>query len=205
MVLADFQVNGLFPSVVGGTGASAKYFPRNMAYNAGATWVASPLTPSSTSPVGALWVPGDNKLNGQQFNVRATGNFTAGSSASSETVTIQLFAVTGTQASPTYTAMGSTGAFAPPVDGVAHSFALNFSLYGDTGSGIVGGQYVAEVDGLKQNSTPGNATALTGINFGSGNTALYQGAPFGLVVGVTFSISNAANTASLYQLQVTAE
>lgn len=206
-VIADFQVNGLFPSVVGGTGTLVKYFPRNVAFNAGATWVASPATPSATSPLGALWVPGDNKLNAQQFNVRASGTFIAGASAGSETVTVKLYAVTGTLAAPVYTALASTTAFAPTVDGVQHSFAIAALLEGDTLSGVVGGIQTVLVDGALNNSTPKNSdNTISGINFGVGNTALSLfGAPFGLVVGVTFSVSNAANSANLNQFQVIAD
>ena len=43
-VFADFQVNGLFPSTVGGLGATVKYFPRILGSSIGAT----PATPSSS-------------------------------------------------------------------------------------------------------------------------------------------------------------
>lgn len=191
-VIADFLVNGLNPSVVGGTGTTVKYFPALLGgFNVQST------APSATSAAGQLGVPGNNVLNGQLFNVKAVGNFIAGSSAGSETVTVSLYANTGTVTSPSYTAIASTGAFAPPVDGVEHSFAINAELYGDTLSGIVGGDYIAYVDGLKQNSTPKDGVALTGINMGAS-------LPFGLVVGVTFSVSNASNAAKLYTLQVQA-
>ena len=191
-VISDFLVNGLNPSTVGGVGTTKKYFPALFGgFNVQST------APSATSAAGQLGVPGNNVLNGQLFNVLVAGNFIAGSAAGSETVTIDVAANTGTVSSPTYTVIGSTGAFAPPVDGVEHSFALKFELYGDTLSGIVGGEYVSLIDGLKQNSTPKDAVALTGINMG--NTL-----PFGLVVGVTFSVSNANNAAKLYQFQIAA-
>src|SRR6202030_3173740 len=93
--IQDFQVNGQFPATVGGTGSTIKYFGRNVPAAAGANWVAAPATPSATSPVGAMWVPGDNKLNGQFMIVTATGDFTPASNATSETVTVVLQAVTG--------------------------------------------------------------------------------------------------------------
>lgn len=191
-VIADFLVNGLNPSTVGGIGTAAKYFP---ALFGGFNTLS--VAPSATSAAGQLVVPGNNVLNGQLFDVLVAGNLIAGSAAGSESVTVDLVANVGTVSTPSYTVIGSTGAYAPPVDGVEHSFAIKAELYGDTLSGIVGGEYVSMIDGLKQNSSPKDATALTGINMGSS-------APFGLAVRVTFSVSNANNAAKLYQLQVAA-
>jgi len=202
-VVADFQVNGLFPATVGGTGTTVKYFPRNVASAAGASWVAAPATPSSTSPVGALWVPGDNKLNGQHFRVNVSGSAIAGASAGSETVTFGLYAVTGSLASPTYTLLNSSAVLTPAVDGVQHNFSIVADMFGNTDSGIVGGSQYTVIDNTVT-ATAALASSLTGINFGSGNTSLYQAAPFGLVVGVTFSVSNSANAAKLYQFNIEA-
>lgn len=198
-VIADFfGVNGLNPVKVGGTGTSAKYFPRLL----GASIGAVPATPSSSSAVGALWVPGDSKLNAQQFDVEATGTFGSDTGDPSGTVAIKLYAVTGSLLVPVYTALASTTAFVPLV-GAVGSWAIKASLFGDSASGIVGGSYAAYINGALNNSTPKNTDAiLSSINFGSGNTNLYQGAPFGLVVGVTFGTSDATNTASMYQFQI---
>ncbi len=200
----DFQVNGQFPATVGGLGNTVKYFGRNVPSAAGASWVAAPLTPSSTSPVGALWLFGENRLNGQLIEVVATGDFIPAAVATSETVEIAIYGVTGTLAAPTYTKLATTGAYAPGVDGIAYNFMIRMNLVGDTNSGIVGGTQFALVNNTLQTATAALTNSLTGINFNTGNPNLYQSAPFGLVVGVTFGASNAANKANLYQFSASA-
>jgi len=199
-VFADFQVNGLFPSTVGGLGATVKYFPRILGSSIGAT----PATPSSTSPVGALWVPGDNKLNGKNFRVEAAGTFGSDTGDPSGTVQVILYAVTGTQAVPVYTTLAGTTAYVPLV-GAVGSWSIVAKMSGDTASGIVGGSYHAYVNGLYNVAEAVTLHQLSGINFGSGNTSLYQAAPFGLVVGVTFGTTDATNTAKMYQFQIIAD
>lgn len=200
----DFLVNGLNPVAVGGTGTAVKYFPRLLSASASPLLGTAPSTPSSTNPAGMLVVPANNILNGQNFGVIAVGNYLMGASAGSETVTIALYAVTGSLASPTYTAIASTGAVTPTpnVDGIQHSWMLKASLYGDTLSGIVGGNYAAFDNGVLQNSTPKQTVALSGIDLNVGNVNLGIGAAFGLVVGVTFSVSNASNAAKMYEFRI---
>ena len=212
-IIQDFGVNGQFPSTVGGTGTAVKYFGRNAAFAAGATWT-SPATPSSTNANGALIVPADNKLNGQLLEVVASGAFKPSSAiTSSETVTVALYAVTGTLTSPTYTKIAGCGAFAPGVDGIWYNFSIDAVLQGNNDSGIVGGSYTAVVNNSFSNTAGTNAqvaldASLTGIVFGqSGVVNAVPGAlggPFGLVVGVTFSQSDAANSAKLYDFSISA-
>lgn len=204
VVIADFGVNGRFPVTVGGTGTPVKYFGRNAATAAGATWVSAPTTPSSSNAKGCLLVPGDNKLNSQLFNVKAAGTFTQGATESSSEVTVSLYAVTGSYASPTYTTLASTASYANAADSVAYGWAINATLIGDTASGLVGGSYAAYVAGALSNSTPKNiANVLTSINFATGNSGL-DFAPFGLVVGVTFGQSFSDNAASMYEFTIEA-
>jgi hypothetical protein len=203
-VIRDFQVNGLNPVAVGGTGTTVKYFPRLMSASAYPLLGTAPSTPSSTNPAGMLVIPAQNELNGQNFVVTAVGNYLLGASAGSETVTIALYAVTGSLASPTYTAICSTGAVTPTpnVDGIQHSWMLKASLYGDTLSGIMGGSYSAFDNGVLQNSTPKQSVVVSGLDFNVGNVSLGVGAVAGLVVGVTFSVSNASNAAKMYQFNI---
>lgn len=203
----DFQVNGLNPVSVGGTGATVKYFPRLLSASASPLLGTAPSTPSSSNPAGMLVIPAQNELNGQNFGVVAAGNYISGASAGSETVTIALYLVTGSLASPTYTAIASTGAITPTpnVDGIQHSWMIKASLYGDTLSGILGGNYAAFDNGVLQNSTPKQLVASSGLDFNVGNVNLGVGAVAGLVVGVTFSVSNASNAAKMYQFQLTGE
>jgi hypothetical protein len=213
-VVQDFGVNGLFPSTVGGTGTAVKYFPRN-AFNAGAlglgggaNWVAAPTTPSSSSAVGAMIVPGDNKLNGQQFEIVASGSFTPGTSgATSESVEVAIYGVTGTLSAPVYTKLGTTGAFFPGVDGIAYNFALILDVSGSNDSGIVGGIQNVFINNTQQQNNTVLTNSLTGINFGYTSFASNQqpgalGGPFGLVVGVTFGASAAGNAAKLNEFSV---
>ena len=212
-IIQDFGVNGQFPSTVGGTGTAIKYFGRNAAFAAGATWT-SPATPSSTNANGALIVPADNKLNGQLLEVVASGAFLPSSAiTSSETVKVELYAVTGTLTSPTYTRLAGIGAFAPGVDGIWYNFSFDVTLQGNNDSGIVGGSYTAVVNNSFSNSGGTNAqvaldNSLTGIVFGqSGTVNAVPGAlggPFGLVVGVTFSQSDAGNKGKLYDFSISA-
>jgi hypothetical protein len=206
-VVQDFGVNGAFPAQVGGTGTTVKYFGRNQAYNAGATWT-SPLTPSSTSAAGLMVVPPDNKLNAQLLDVVASGSFFPSSAiTSSETVNVAVYAVTGTIASPTYTSLGDIATYSPGVDGIWYNFSIELSLFGSNDSGIVGGVYNSFVNNTQQRNNVVLANSLTGIVFGQSTSSPNQtpgalGGPFGLVVGVTFSQSDAANKARLYEFSI---
>lgn len=191
-VLNDFQVNGLFPSILGGSTTAQLYFPRLLGSSIGVQSVA----PSATSAAGQLVVPGFSELNGQLFSVKAAGNFGSDTGDASGTVTISLFANTGSVTSPVYTSIATTGAVVPGFAS-AEPWALNVSMQGDTLSGLCGGSYTAYVGGQKTGTAGQNTTvALNGINFGNA-------IPFGLVVGVKFGTADASNKASLYQFQIT--
>jgi hypothetical protein len=196
-VIADFQVNSRFPSKVGGIGTTVKYFPRILGSSIGNV----PVTPSASSPVGSLWVPGDDKLNAQQFDVYATGTFGPAAGDPSGTALIQLLAVTGSLAAPVYTVLADVDASAPNLL-AASSWAIKAHLYGDSASGIVGGSYESYKNGAYDETPVNVENVLSGINFNGGNVNLYQGAPFGLVVGVTFGTTDASNTAAMFQFQV---
>ncbi|VVB52073.1 Uncharacterised protein [uncultured archaeon] len=194
----DYGVNGSFPSKVGGLGTTVKYFPRPLGPSIG----VAPLTPSSTSAVGALILPAANVFNGQLFNVLAGGSFGSDTGDPSGTVTIQLFAVTGTLASPTYTALASTGAITPTY-AAAYGWALDVTLVGDNNSGVLGGYYDAIARGILVNSSHKVTDAvISGLNFNTGNVGLGQGAVMGFVVGATFGTSDATNTASLFEFTI---
>ena len=196
--IQDFGVNGRFPATVGGTLTTVKYFPRNVASAAGATWVTAPAAGVKSM----LAVPGDNKLNGQLFTIKATGDFLQAATESSSEVTVALYAVTGSIAAPTYTQLAVTAAYANAADNVSYPWSLECSLFGTTGSGIVGGRYTPMVAGILGTAAT-TTNVLTGIDFTVGNANL-NNAPFGLVVGVTFGQSFAANAANLYQFVIEA-
>lgn len=196
----DFQVSGAFPSKVGGTLTSVKYFPRPLGPSIG----VAPSTPSSTSAVGALFLPAGNVFNGQQFNVLAAGTYGSDSGDPSSTVTVNLYAVTGSLTAPTYTSIAATAAAVSfyPVE----PWALDVQLIGASNNGanglLIGGYTSYNRIGL--NSTPAVITgnAVAGLDFNAGNPALKQGAVLGFVVGVTFGTSDASNTASLTQFTI---
>ncbi len=192
-VINDFAVNGLFPSVVGGSGTAIKYFPRLLGSSIGVQSVA----PSATSAAGQLVVPGNNELNGQWFNVLIGGDIVSGAADSSVTAEVALYANVGTVTSPSYTKIATTGVQTAPLTGTSYNFALKVSMQGTTASGVVrGNQY--SILGTNQNAYAALTASLSSINFGNAT-------PFGLVVGVTFGTSDAANSASLNQFQITAE
>lgn len=202
-VIADFQVNGLFPSTVGGIGTAIKYFPRILGTSIGNQSVA----PSATSAAGQLVVPANGELNGQNFRVRIAGDvldFTGGT-----TYNVVLYANTGTVASPNYVALASTGAVGSANTARA-SFNLDVNLFGTTLAGNVGGYYnsvtqtPAGVQTAKAQAALDNP--LTGINFNAGQASPPgNGIAFGLVVGITFATSVAQNAANLYQFQIVAD
>ncbi len=91
-------------------------------------------------------------------------------------------------------------------------------MYGSSLSGIVGGSYFAYQNGALVNSTPKSTdTTVSGINFAGGSVpaslssatggpgTVGAQAPFGLVVGVTFTTSDASNAASMYEFAITTD
>jgi len=197
MNLNDFQVNGLNPSIVGGTGNTAvKYFPRRQ-FMAGSTFNTQSNAPSASNAYGQLVVPGLNELNGQLFSAAAAGTIGNDTGDPSGTFDVTIYANTGSVTSPNYVVMATTGIFAPVVPGT-QSWAIKMTLEGDSASGLCGGSYSAYVNGVAQGTPPTATAVLSGINFGAA-------IPFGLVVGVKFGTSDASNTASLYQFTIGSE
>jgi hypothetical protein len=194
----DFQVSGAFPSKVGGTGTAVKYFPRPLGPSIG----VAPSTPSSTSPIGALLLPAANVFNGQQFNIMASGFFGSDSGDPSGTVTVQVYGVTGSLASPTYTSLGTTGAITPA--NAVEPWALSLELVGAS-SGSANGLLFGSYEAFNRTAITAPtvvSTVLSGLDFNAGNPALAQGAVLGFVVGVTFGTSDATNKASLTQFTI---
>ena len=201
----NWQISGQFPVTVGGTGLTAKYFPAPSG-QIGVTGTA----PSSSNAAGQLAVPGGNRLNGQQFTIQATGNYEVGSGGACPNVTIDLVANTGTIASPSYTVLGSSGAVtAQNLTGTFYDWSIRAAVNGSTGSGLLQGIYTAVVDGVIENSTPKALDhTLTGLVFGV--TATTQSTPnglgtdpvFGLLVRVTFSVSESGNSANMFEFAI---
>lgn len=200
-VIADFQVNGLNPSTVGGVGTAAKYFPRVLGSSIGNFSAA----PSAASAAGQLTVPAFGELQGQKFKVLLAGDvlpFTGGGN-----FTIELVANTGTVAAPTYAAIASTGAITL-ASATAVNWFLEVSLVGSNNAGATPGLLSGNFFG-SQNNTNIALTAITnppnGLDFVKGQAAPGQGGVLGLVARATFSVSLAQNFARLYQFQVIAD
>jgi hypothetical protein len=194
----DFGVNGAFGSTVGGLGASVKYFPRPLGPSIG----VAPSTPSSTSAAGALMLPAQNVYNGQVFDVIASGSFGNDTGDPSGTVTVQLYAVTGSFASPTYTSIATTGAMTPFYS--VQPWSIRAELVGVSKAGANGlliGNYQSNLRGSVVAPTT-VTNIVTGLDFNAGNPALQQGAVLGFVVGVTFGTTDASNSATLNEFTV---
>jgi hypothetical protein len=207
MIINDFQVNGLFPSVVSAAVTTAQYFPRILGTSIGVQSVA----PSASSAAGQLVVPGNNELNGQWFQVLVGATFSPDASDSSATGTLELVANTGTILTPIYTVVATATTAAPAFAG-SQDVALKVSMYGTTKSGIVQGSYTGVKGGVLIAATT-LTNNLSGINFGQANppnlsNPLNPTNPFGLVVRATFSsavTSPLLNVARLYQFQIAAD
>ena len=194
VTIANYSINGANPSTVGGTGTAAKYFPNLPGPSIG----ASNLTPSATNAAGQLLVPGSNRLNGQKFNVLASGNFVVGTGGGSSTVTLTLSANTGTVASPTYTTIAASTAYASEaLDGVYYPFLIDVTVQGDTLSGIIQGTQTIYIDNSINRAATALNSTLSGLNFATEP-------PFGLVLSVTFGTSVAGNSANLYRFSIEA-
>lgn len=193
-VINDFQVNGLNPSVVGGTGTAIKYFPRLLGSSIGVESVA----PSATSAAGQLVVNGFSQLNAQWFKVSVAGDVLSGVADSSVTVEVALYANTAAVGvAPSYTKIATLGALTAPLANTNFAFGLDVDLLGDTASGVVRG-FQRGIFGANNIASASLTNNLSGINMGSQ-------VPFGLVVGVTFGSSDAGNSASLRQFQISAQ
>src|SRR6266481_3984229 len=169
----DFGVNGQFPSKVGGTGTAVKYFPRPLGPSIG----VAPSTPSSTSAVGALFLPAQNVYEGQQLDVLASGSLGSDSGDPSGVITINLYAVTGTLSAPVYTQIATTGNIVPFY--TVEPWSLQAELVGASSSAGNDGLLIGSYQASKRGSVTAPTTVttiITGLDFNKGNVLLQQGA-----------------------------
>jgi hypothetical protein len=202
----DFGVNGQFSSKVGGLGTVVKYFPRPLGPSIG----VAPSTPSANSAVGALLLPAGNVYNGQQFSVLASGYLGSDSGDPSGTVTVQLYAVTGSVAAPVYTSIATTGAITPfytvepwsiLAELVGASVVPTVSPAPVPANGMLIGNYQSSIRASVIAPTI-VTSVITNLDFNAGNVLLAQGAVLGFVVGVTFGTSDATNKAALTEFTI---
>ncbi len=195
-VITGYLVNGANPVTIGGLGTGIKYFPSVPGPSIGVTRT----TPSATSSIGQLKLPGQNRLNGQLFRVDAVGYVVTDGAIACPQVTIALYAQTNQQIdghNPTYTSIAQFTAAAQG-NVLAEPFRVTAHLSGDSVSGILQGSQEAIYNGVFDDTSPtALENNLSGINFNAN-------VPFGLVVGVTFSVTGANNSANLTQFTVSA-
>lgn len=201
-VISYWPINGSNPVTVGGTGVTAKYWQFPSAnFTSG---VAPQQGPSSTAAYGQLPVRGDNELNGQRFTVEAAGDFEVGPGGACPSVTIDLQANTGTLVSPTYTTIATSGAVTAQTNlNTFYPWWMAATLTGTTGAGTLTGTQSWSVDNTTSVNNGALTNVLSGLNFGGGAISGFLGSPvFGLVMRITFSVSEPGNLAHLYQFQI---
>jgi hypothetical protein len=187
-VVNSLAINGATGLTVSGIGTSLKYFPA----------LGISLTQVNPNP-GIVAVPGNNVSNGVRTTVRASGSFQVGDiTGPCPTFTLGLYPVTfvGAVGTVVSTAILSTTSSTQANVAAGYPWALTADFIGDTGSGLVqcaSGELV--IDGNATAATAGLVTGLTGINFG----ASY---PYGFCIGFSFSISEASNSATIFQFNI---
>jgi hypothetical protein len=192
-MLAVLQgLNGSNPSQISTSGTAVQYFPF-------LTNVFGAANLNASSKNGYLYVPDGTSgrnfaTNGQIINVAAGGDVTIGSDVTSPTITLGLYiSKNPLAASPTISALATVAySTAGEFSNAGTPFSLTAVLQGTTASGLLRGTYSFQVDNQAANT--GAITGVTGINFSSQ-------VPFGLLIGVTFSVAASAppNSANLYQ------
>jgi hypothetical protein len=195
MVQTNLLVNGISPVTVGGTGTAIKYFPIAPGASIGV----------SSTKSGYLYIPGNASANGQRMSIRGSGSFTIGTpgaGVASPAVTVGLYSATFLNGNPGSTATVNATAvlsqqFAAASDVLPpYGFSFLCDIVCESGSGlarIVSGSN--EIDGTAGTVTVGLISGLTSINMSSP-------VPFALLCGVTFSVSDAQASASLFQFDL---
>jgi hypothetical protein len=198
-VVNQWNINGSNPVTVGGTGITAKYFTQP----SGNFTQGSSTTPSSTNATGQLAIRGDNEFNGQQFSVQASGNFEVGAGGACPAVTIEMVGNTGTLLSPTYTVLATTGPITVQNNvGLFYPWQIEIVANGDTQSGILSGYQTSVVDNTLK-APVALSNTLSGLNFSGNAVTNFPGGPvFGIVMRITFSVSEPGNAANMFMFNV---
>lgn len=210
--ITNLLINGLNPVTIGGTGTAVKVFPYVPGASIGAV----------SAKNGVLFVPGNGEANAQRLSIRATGNVTVSGDLTSPAITIGLYPVTFSGALGNLTGVVGTTALASAAFTAANDansispWAISVDLEAD---GIaaqlpnspvppqVGGSGLGQVlsaaivmDGVNGTISPAAPSLFTG----AAGAALNMNAPipFGLAVGITFSISSSGNSASMFQFDL---
>jgi|HubBroStandDraft_6_1064221.scaffolds.fasta_scaffold01344_8 hypothetical protein len=184
------QVSWASPSVVGGVGTGLKIFPATPGASIGA---------QSANP-GLLPLAGNNAYNGKQFTVKATGNFQLGPGGACPQFSVGLYYYTFTGTVPSnafgpFVSASATTSFQGN-DGVAYPWALRAVLAGDSASGLIQLLFgsVAIDDTITTSSGLPNGLP-SNINFAAA-------IPVAFGIGVSWSVSEPGNIASMYELAI---
>ena len=199
-----YPVSGVSPLIIGGTGTAIKVFP--------AVSASLPVNPAQPLPPGqlvggpaAMLIPANGAYEGQPFCLIMSGTVTVGGTAS-PTINFVIQNGSSLTGSSNTTMATLTAPFAATIS-TSYDFNVIVTLQGDSLTGKVVASpslSAAQINGANQALT---LTALTGISFLSAastgqNPAVHKGnspggAALSLVCGVTFGVSDAANSASL--------
>ncbi len=210
-VIAQYQVSPALPSIVGGTGTTIKYFaslPPQSLWNSGVTGVNAPqassqlgATPSASSALGQLSFESVAfRSQGGRFRMYASG---VASSDGTPTITPVVQINTGTIASPSYATLLGGVASAALTANKPVAFSIAGDLFFDPSSATLSGffkyTYAAASGGTPLQTAVAEATITNPTGLVAGNLYASQ---FGFVAGITFSVSSANNTASLYEFKI---
>jgi hypothetical protein len=192
-------------SAVGGVGTSAKIFQ----------YAPLPFAPSGQGLTGGvtLAIPGTARLNGKQFQVRASGNVTV--AGTSPTVQLQLLgAIPGGNNVVLAQSTART-----VTTSASYAWALEATLQGDNLSAILQGWFSDAINNVVDTQAALTNT-LTGVNFGTiaasgaSNGASYPTSGYlplnagdepaiNLQFALVFGVSNAANAGNLLEFFAT--
>lgn len=186
------------PSLVGGTGTTAKIFPSLLGTGFGtggnaltaapsSTFLTPPVVPAST-PAATCFIRGTGEFEQQQIDVKASGVvFIHGTSP-----TVNFLFQQGTSfTSGSNTTMATLASAQSLTTNASYPFYFKCTLQGDSISGVLQIQNATfSCNGVSGSLT---LTDLTGINL---TTTGYS-----FVFGITFGVSDSTNKAALSQWQ----
>jgi len=181
---ASCGINYANPSTIGGTGSGVKIFP-------------GLLTTTSAAILQIL-----EQQQGQIVTLNAAGNVHLHGTSPTIIPTLQSGTSLTSTNNTTISALTSAQLFAST--GATYPFALQIKLQGDQSSGIL--QVVSTTftcNGV--NSTSFTNTSLTGVKFSGGSAGDGFSNPevgVSLALGLNFGVSDAANSANLYQYEL---
>lgn len=178
--VAAANLNG--PPVVNNTGVTTiQIFPAFV--NLAATTVALSLA-----------VPGSTRFNGKKMLVRAAGFATVGGTSP----TLNLVLQSGTSlTSGSNTTLATLGSAQAVTTSASYPWMLEAILEGDSTTGKLQGAFSIILNNVVS-AWAALSNGLTGLNFATEPV-------FNLVIGVTFGVANAANTATLTDFSLLAD